>query len=114
MTKSISPVPVFFRPEMAADAGSCSPSAGKPPLVMADWQAHGMPVTVRSFEAVNEATLAPAHDANYVRGILAVEVLWRERETTHGDWCGTACRVVACRLPFSKDPDDQMPRMQPR
>ena len=54
MIKPISSIPVFFRPEMAADAGSYSPSAGKPPLVVADWQAHGLPVTVKNFDAVDE------------------------------------------------------------
>lgn len=92
MIKPISSIPVFFRPEMAADAGSYSPSAGKPPLVVADWQAHGMPVTVRSFEAVNEATLTLAHDANYVRDILAGRI---------ANGFGNRSRAVAATLTYT-------------
>ena len=68
--KSLAAVPVFFRPEMAADAGSYSPSAGKPPLVVRDWTERSLPVAVRSFEPVDVATLELAHDTGYVRGIL--------------------------------------------
>lgn len=67
-------VPVFYRPEVAADAGSYSPGAGKPPLVVADWQAQGLPIEVRSFDPVDEGTLSLAHDASDVRGVLAGHV----------------------------------------
>ncbi len=74
MTQSIESIPVFFRPEMVADAGSYSPSAGKPALVVADWQAHAFALDLRGFEAVDEDTLALAHDRDYVRGVLAGEI----------------------------------------
>jgi acetoin utilization deacetylase AcuC-like enzyme len=64
-------IPVFFRTEMVAESASYSPSAGKPPKVLADWQAHALPVEVRGFDPVDEATLALAHDVEYVRGVLA-------------------------------------------
>jgi acetoin utilization deacetylase AcuC-like enzyme len=67
-------VPVFYRPEAAADAASYSPSAGKPPQVVADWQARGLPIESRGFDPVDEATLSLAHDAGYVRGVLAGRV----------------------------------------
>ena len=54
-TKLLSSIPVLFQPEMAADAGSFSPSAGKPPFVVADWRAHGLPIEVRRFDPVDEA-----------------------------------------------------------
>jgi len=90
--RSFSSIPVFFRPEMAADAGSYSPSASKPPLVVADWQAHGLPVTVKSFDAVDEATLALAHDTDYVRGILAGHIL---------NGFGNRSRAVAATLTYT-------------
>lgn len=67
-------VPVFYRPEVTADAGSYSPSADKPPLVVADWQAHHLPVALRDFDPVDADALALAHDADYVRGVLAGRV----------------------------------------
>ena len=72
MTPDLSRIPVFFRPEMVArDASSDSPSAGKPEQVVADWQRRGLPVELRRFDPVDEATLALAHDADYVRGVLS-------------------------------------------
>lgn len=72
MTSPLASVPVFFRPEMVAEAASYSPSAGKPTQVVADWQAHALSMDIRSFDPVDEATLALAHDADYVRGVLAL------------------------------------------
>jgi acetoin utilization deacetylase AcuC-like enzyme len=59
---------------MVAEASSYSPSAGKPPLVVADWQSHALPVDLRSFEPVDETTLSMAHDAGYVHGVLGCEI----------------------------------------
>ena len=67
-------IPVFFQPEMAADANSYSPSAGKPPLAVADWLAYGLPIDVRCFDPVDEDTLSLAHDRDYVRGVLRGEI----------------------------------------
>jgi acetoin utilization deacetylase AcuC-like enzyme len=74
MTPSLPSIPVYFRPEMVADASSYSPSAGKPPRVVADWQVHGLPIDVRSFDPVDAATLSLAHDPAFVRGVLACEI----------------------------------------
>jgi acetoin utilization deacetylase AcuC-like enzyme len=74
MQQTLSTIPVFFRPEMTAlEASRTSPSAGKPPKAVADWQAHRLPIGLRSFEPVDEATLALAHDPRYVRAVLACE-----------------------------------------
>lgn len=74
MTQTLTRIPVFFRPEMVAlDASSISPSAGKPAEVVADWEGRGLNVDLRSFDPVDEATLALAHDPAYVRGVLAGE-----------------------------------------
>ncbi|MBC7376730.1 MAG: histone deacetylase [Burkholderiaceae bacterium] len=59
---------------MAANAGSFAPSAGKPPLAVADWRAHGFPIDVRSFTPVDEDTLVLAHDPAFVRGVLRGEI----------------------------------------
>lgn len=74
MTKKLTSIPVFFQPEMAANAGSFSPSAGKPPKVVADWHAHGLPIKVRGFTPVDEDTLGLAHDPAFVRGVLRGEI----------------------------------------
>jgi acetoin utilization deacetylase AcuC-like enzyme len=74
LSQSIDSIPVFFRPEMVADAGSYSPSAGKPAQVVADWRARSFAMDLRSFDAVDEDTLALAHDREYVRGVLAGEI----------------------------------------
>ena len=74
MTQSFESIPVLFRPEMVAEASSYSPSAGKPPLVVVDWQSHALPVDLRGFDPVDESTLSLAHNAGYVRGVLACEI----------------------------------------
>jgi acetoin utilization deacetylase AcuC-like enzyme len=64
-------VPVFFRDEMVAHVDSFSPSAGKPRLVLTDWQAHGLPVEVRAFEPATAELLALAHERDYAEGVLS-------------------------------------------
>lgn len=69
-------VPVFFRPEMVvANGGSYSPSAGKPALVVADWQARALAVEVLGFEPVDAATLMLAHSERFVRGVFDGSVI---------------------------------------
>jgi acetoin utilization deacetylase AcuC-like enzyme len=74
MLNAMDRVPVFYRPEMVADAESFSPSAGKPRLVVEDWLERGLPIDVRTFEPVTEAELSLAHAPGYVRSILGGEV----------------------------------------
>jgi acetoin utilization deacetylase AcuC-like enzyme len=64
-------IPVYYRAEMVATTESFSPSAGKPAAVMADWRRHGFPIEELSFEPVDAATLALAHDGDWVRRVLA-------------------------------------------
>lgn len=93
MTQTLTTIPVFYRPEMVAlDASSSSPSAGKPAEVVADWQGLGWPVGVRSFEPVDESSLALAHDPAYVRGVLAGQRL---------NGFGNRKPQVAASLPFT-------------
>ena len=72
MTPTLTTIPVYYRPEMVAlDASRTSPSAGKPAQVVADWQQQGLPVELHSFDALDEATLALAHDPAYVCAVLS-------------------------------------------
>ena len=64
-------LPVFYRPEMAADTESFSPSSRKPAEAVADWLARGLPVDVRSFEPATEAQVKRAHASEYVDGIMS-------------------------------------------
>ena len=63
-------IPVFFRPELVAPDQGASPSAHKPAQVVADWQAHGLPIEVIAPPPVTRAQLALAHDAAYVDSVL--------------------------------------------
>lgn len=72
MRRPLTAIPVFFRHEMVVlDASTSSPSAAKPAAVVADWQAHRLPILVLDFEPVDADTLALAHDRVYVRQVLA-------------------------------------------
>lgn len=92
MPTSLKTIPVFFRAEMVAEGDSFSPSAGKPPLVVADWQAHALPIDTRTFEPVDAGTLSLAHDTDYVRGVLS-------RERLNG--FGNRRADVAASLPYT-------------
>lgn len=59
---------------MLAEAGSFSPSAGKPRHVLAAWQAAELPITVLSITPASEKDLCLAHDPAYVRGVLEGKV----------------------------------------
>ena len=69
---------VFYRPEQTAairnSAGS--PSAGKPALAVADWLRRGLvsPEQVHSFEPVGVDDLKRVHDADFVDGVLSLEL----------------------------------------
>lgn len=68
-------LPVFYRPEQVAlNSASYSPSAAKPQQVVADWQRHGLDITLHGFEPVTRAELYLAHDDDYVDGVLDLTV----------------------------------------
>jgi acetoin utilization deacetylase AcuC-like enzyme len=92
MAPRLPSIPVFFRTEMVADGASFSPSAGKPAQAVADWKSCDLPVDVRSFDPVDEATLALAHDPTYVRGVLSCEIV---------NGFGNRRRDVAASLPYT-------------
>lgn len=60
---------VFYTPKQAADSGSFSPSAAKPPLVVAAWQA-AVNIEIMPVPALTEDDLAMAHQRKYVRNVL--------------------------------------------
>ena len=84
MPKSLKKIPVFFRPEMTAEGDSFSPSAGKPPQVVADWQVHALPIDIRMFEPVDAGTLSLAHDPDYVLGVLSAAALHERSNACRG------------------------------
>jgi acetoin utilization deacetylase AcuC-like enzyme len=86
-------LPVFYdRRQAAANNPSMSPSAGKPALVVADWEAAGIPIEIRGFEPLSEAEIALAHDPAYVRAVLACE---------RPNGFGNALREIADTLPWT-------------
>lgn len=68
-------IPVFFSPEQVvhADMGA-SPSAGKPPLVVASWRNAGFPIEVLPVSPVTVADFERAHYPDFVRDILACKL----------------------------------------
>jgi acetoin utilization deacetylase AcuC-like enzyme len=64
-------VPVVYGASMVADAQSFSPSAAKPRAVVASWRRRFPPLVFEAPEAASVGTLCLAHDAEYVRGVLA-------------------------------------------
>jgi hypothetical protein len=63
-------IPMFYSERMLAEAGSFSPSAGKPRHVRAAWQGAELPISVRPITPASEMDLCLAHDPAYVRGVL--------------------------------------------
>lgn len=87
-------IPVFYRPEMAADSASYSPSAAKPKIVMDHWLQHGTikPEQVQTFEPASRADFGLAHDLEFVDAILS-----RQRENGFGNYS----QAVADSLPYT-------------
>ncbi len=89
---ALTTIPVFYMEAMLAAQDSYSPSAEKPRHVVIAWQDAGLPVTLQSFEPVNEADLCLAHDPTYVRDIL-------DCKTNNG--FDNRARDVADALPYT-------------
>jgi acetoin utilization deacetylase AcuC-like enzyme len=64
-------IKVFFNDKMVARQQELSPSAHKPPLVIASWQAAGFPIEVVESSALTERQLCLAHDPGFVRDVLS-------------------------------------------
>ena len=85
-------IPVFFRPELVAPDQGASPSAHKPAQVVADWQAHGLPIEVIAPPPVTRAQLALAHDGAYVDSVL---------DCREPNGFGNNSPAVAATLPYT-------------
>lgn len=86
-------VKVFYRPEQTViENQSFSPSAGKPAQVLQSWIDQGFPIEVMSFKPLKPSQIALAHDAGFVRRILA-------RQEANG--FGNTSAEVAASLPYT-------------
>lgn len=64
---------IFFdQRQQVNNNSSFSPSAGKPAKVLADWQKHGLSLSVEAVQPLNRAEIALAHDPKYVRDVLSL------------------------------------------
>jgi acetoin utilization deacetylase AcuC-like enzyme len=84
---------VVFSDRMVArgDQGY-SPSAGKPAQVVADWQAHGLPLRLIEPEPVTVDQFALAHSRTYVEAVLGLRC---------ANGFGTVSQEVADSLPYT-------------
>lgn len=83
---------VFFSPLMQAEAGSYSPSAGKPAQVLESWRKLSIPMDVCAPTPVTREQLLLAHSAEFVDGIL-------EGRLSNG--FGNRSLEVAASLPYT-------------
>lgn len=67
-------IPIYFRPEMVAQANSFSPSAGKPALAVESWQALGVPLSIENFEPVTRDQIKRAHSPEFVDALLDLRI----------------------------------------
>lgn len=90
----MSPIPIFYRPEMSAHADSFSASSSKPTRMVEHWLERQAikPADIRSFEPVSVEQLATAHDEDYVRGVL---------ELRRDNGFGGRSQQVADALPYT-------------
>lgn len=66
---------VFYHPKQSAQNDkSFSPSAGKPEIVIKDWQTNLLPIEIVSFDPLSIEDICLAHEESFVRGILAGEI----------------------------------------
>lgn len=83
---------VFYKPQMAAQTRSLSPSAFKPKLVVEDWISDPqITIEICDFEAASENQLCLAHDPDYVQGVL---------NCVYENGFGNTDSAVAVSLPF--------------
>lgn len=88
----IESIPVYYRDDMTAYSGGYSPSAAKPPLVVAAWRKLGTRVEVRSPDPVPRTALYRTHDRAFVDAVL-------DGEAANG--FGNRRADVARSLPFT-------------
>lgn len=90
--KTLTRIPVFYTPQMVADADSFSPSASKPSAVVNSWLALGIPLDIIAPDPVTAHDLTRAHLPAYVEAVLSCR-------STNG--FGNHSEAVAKSLPFT-------------
>lgn len=85
-------IPIFYRPEMVADANSFSPSAAKPAAAVESWRALGVPLDMRSFSPVTRPQIKLAHDPAFVDALLDLRI---------ANGFGNRSPAVAGSLPYT-------------
>jgi len=85
-------ITVFYSPLMQAEAGSYSPSAGKPAQVVESWRMLGIPMEVCAPVPVSREQLLLAHAESFVDGVL-------EGRLSNG--FGNRSPEVAASLPYT-------------
>lgn len=85
-------IPVFYTPQMVADADSFSPSASKPTPVVESWRKLGIPMDIIAPEPMTAEDLARAHLPVYVEAVLSCRV---------ANGFGNRSETVAKSLPFT-------------
>jgi acetoin utilization deacetylase AcuC-like enzyme len=90
----LKPLRVFYsaRQNAPPPPGGFSRSAEKPALVVAAWQALGMPMEIVQPQPARLAELCRAHDASYVREVLACR---------RANGFGRTCPDIAASLPWT-------------
>ena len=84
---------VFYRKEQVGPVQRSSPSAHKPRLVVEDWKKHfGAAIELCSFEPATEQQIERAHQADFVKGVLACTV---------ANGFGNRDEAVAQSLPYT-------------
>jgi len=84
-------IPVFFTPKMVAESGCESPSASKPPKVVASWQ-EKFPIDVLVPPRVTIDDYALAHDREWVERVLSCQA---------DNGFGNRSKAVAESLPYT-------------
>jgi acetoin utilization deacetylase AcuC-like enzyme len=85
-------VPIFYSPQMVANSGSYSPSAGKPEQVIQFWQLLGIPMHITAPRPVSRDQLVRAHLTCYVDGVLDCRL---------ANGFGNRSAQVAASLPYT-------------
>jgi acetoin utilization deacetylase AcuC-like enzyme len=85
-------LPIFYSPNMVAQSESYSPSAEKPAQVVASWQRLRLDLQIRAAAPVTLEQFALAHDADFVREVLAGR---------RANGFGNRSRAVAATLPLT-------------
>jgi acetoin utilization deacetylase AcuC-like enzyme len=90
----VKPVKVFYSPRQNAPSppGGFSRSAEKPALVVAAWQALGVPMEIVEPQPARLTDLCRAHDPSYVREVLACR---------RPNGFGSTCPGIAASLPWT-------------